>query len=54
MFSGPWHTLGNVLWWVSAGLMAAAVVITLATGVDYIREATRIRREGRERERMSA
>jgi CDP-diacylglycerol--glycerol-3-phosphate 3-phosphatidyltransferase len=54
MLTGPWHTLGNVLWWVSAGLMAAAVVITLATGLDYVREAVRLRREGRERERTTA
>jgi CDP-diacylglycerol--glycerol-3-phosphate 3-phosphatidyltransferase len=54
MFSGPWETVGNVLWWVAAGLMAAAVVVTLVTGVDYVREATRLRRAGQERERMSA
>jgi hypothetical protein len=34
--------------------MAAAVVITLVTGVDYVREAARVRRAGLERERMSA
>jgi CDP-diacylglycerol---glycerol-3-phosphate 3-phosphatidyltransferase len=54
MLSGPWETLGNVLWWVAAGLMAAAVGFTLVTGVDYVREAGRLRREGRDRERMSA
>jgi CDP-diacylglycerol---glycerol-3-phosphate 3-phosphatidyltransferase len=54
MLSGPWETLGNVLWWVSAGLMAAAVVVTLVTGADYVREAARLRREGRDRERTSA
>ena len=54
MLSGPWDTLGNVFWWGSAALMAAAVVITLATGVDYVREASRLRRTGRDRERMSA
>jgi CDP-diacylglycerol---glycerol-3-phosphate 3-phosphatidyltransferase len=54
MLSGPWGTLGNVLWWGSAGLMAAAVVITLVTGYDYVREAMRLRRAGQDRERMSA
>jgi CDP-diacylglycerol---glycerol-3-phosphate 3-phosphatidyltransferase len=54
MFTGPWETLGNVLWWVSAALLAAAVVITLVTGLDYVREAARLRRDGRDRERMSA
>jgi CDP-diacylglycerol---glycerol-3-phosphate 3-phosphatidyltransferase len=54
MFTGPWDTLGNVLWWVSAALMAAAVVITLVTGLDYVREAARVRRAGQDRERMSA
>jgi CDP-diacylglycerol--glycerol-3-phosphate 3-phosphatidyltransferase len=54
MFRGAWDTLGNVLWWGSAALMAAAVVVTLVTGADYVREAARVRREGLERERMSA
>jgi CDP-diacylglycerol--glycerol-3-phosphate 3-phosphatidyltransferase len=54
MLTGAWHTLGNVLWWISVGLMAAAVVITLVTGLEYAREAARIRRVGRDRERMSA
>ena len=32
----------------------AAVVITLATGLDYVRAATRLRRAGLDRERTSA
>jgi CDP-diacylglycerol---glycerol-3-phosphate 3-phosphatidyltransferase len=54
MFGGPWETLGNVLWWVFAALMAAAVVVTLVTGLDYVRAATRLRRAGLDRERTSA
>jgi CDP-diacylglycerol--glycerol-3-phosphate 3-phosphatidyltransferase len=54
LLSGAWRTLGNVLWWVSAGLLAAAVVITLVTGLDYAREATRVRRAGRDRARTTA
>jgi CDP-diacylglycerol--glycerol-3-phosphate 3-phosphatidyltransferase len=54
MFTGPWQTLGNVLWWVSAVVMGVAVVITLVTGYDYVRAAIRLRRAGLDRERTSA
>jgi CDP-diacylglycerol---glycerol-3-phosphate 3-phosphatidyltransferase len=43
----PWHTLGLVLWWAAAALMAAAVTVTLVTGVDYIVKALAVRRAGR-------
>ena len=43
----PWHTLGLVLWWAAAALMAAAVTVTLVTGVDYIIKALAVRRAGR-------
>ncbi len=33
---GSWHSVGLALWWVSAVVMAAAVVVTVATGVDYV------------------
>jgi CDP-diacylglycerol--glycerol-3-phosphate 3-phosphatidyltransferase len=45
-FRGGWETLGDILWWVAAASMAVAVVITLVTGLDYLREAAKVRREG--------
>jgi phosphatidylglycerophosphate synthase len=46
-FTGAWEPVGEVLWWVAVLAMAAAVVVTLVTGADYVRDAARIRREGR-------
>ena len=43
----PWHTVGLVAWWAAAALMAAAVTVTLVTGVDYIVKALAVRRAGR-------
>jgi CDP-diacylglycerol--glycerol-3-phosphate 3-phosphatidyltransferase len=45
MFSGPWHGLGEALWWIAAVLMGAAVALTVVTGVDYVRETLAARRE---------
>jgi CDP-diacylglycerol--glycerol-3-phosphate 3-phosphatidyltransferase len=45
-FGGPLHTLRELAWWISIALMAAAVAATLVTGLDYVREAARVRREG--------
>jgi CDP-diacylglycerol--glycerol-3-phosphate 3-phosphatidyltransferase len=39
-------TVGDVLWWGAAAVMTAAVVVTLVTGYDYVRQALRIRQEG--------
>jgi len=43
---GRWHAIGLGLWWVAVVLMAAAVVATLVTGAEYVRDALRLRREG--------
>ena len=43
----PWHTVGLVAWWAAAALMAAAVTVTLVTGVDYVVKALAVRRAGR-------
>jgi CDP-diacylglycerol---glycerol-3-phosphate 3-phosphatidyltransferase len=43
----PWDTIGEVLWWAAAALMAAAVTVTLVTGVDYVVKALAVRRKGR-------
>jgi hypothetical protein len=36
-----------VLWWIAVVLMAAAVVVTVVTGVDYVVKALEVRRAGR-------
>ncbi|MGI8887846.1 MAG: CDP-diacylglycerol--glycerol-3-phosphate 3-phosphatidyltransferase [Nocardioidaceae bacterium] len=45
-FTGAWEPIGEVVWWVAATIMATAVVVTLVTGVDYLRAAMRLRRKG--------
>jgi CDP-diacylglycerol--glycerol-3-phosphate 3-phosphatidyltransferase len=49
-----WSTVGLVLWWIAVALMAAAVVVTVVTGADYVVKALAVRREGRARPRRSA
>ncbi|NLU65673.1 CDP-diacylglycerol--glycerol-3-phosphate 3-phosphatidyltransferase [Streptomyces sp. HNM0574] len=44
VLTGP---LATLRWWV----MAAAVVLTVVTGLDYVRQAVTLRRAGRARER---
>ncbi len=46
--SGDLDRLGDVLWWVAVGLMVGAVVVTMVTGLDYVREAVKVRREGQQ------
>ncbi|MEJ7741114.1 MAG: CDP-diacylglycerol--glycerol-3-phosphate 3-phosphatidyltransferase [Nocardioidaceae bacterium] len=46
-FSAPLEEVGEGLWWVATAIMVAAVVITVVTGLDILREAVRVRREGR-------
>jgi CDP-diacylglycerol---glycerol-3-phosphate 3-phosphatidyltransferase len=41
----PFGSLGDVLWWVAVVVMAAAVVVTVLTGADYVRQAWDQRRE---------
>jgi CDP-diacylglycerol--glycerol-3-phosphate 3-phosphatidyltransferase len=44
--TGAWQTVGDVLWWIAVLAMAAAVIVTLVTGFEYVRDAVRLRREG--------
>ncbi len=44
---GGWDTLGMVVWWIAVAVMAAAVSLTLVTGVDYVVKALAVRRDGR-------
>ena len=45
-FDGVVGDIGEVLWWAAAVIMAAAVAVTFLTGLDYVREALKLRREG--------
>jgi CDP-diacylglycerol--glycerol-3-phosphate 3-phosphatidyltransferase len=49
-----WDRLGTVLWWVGAAFMAAAVTVTVVTGVDYVVKAVAVRRHGRAQVEPSA
>ena len=42
-----WGSLGGILWWAAAVVMAAAVALTVVTGVDYVVKALAVRRAGR-------
>jgi CDP-diacylglycerol--glycerol-3-phosphate 3-phosphatidyltransferase len=42
-----WNRLGTVVWWIAVALMAAAVTVTVVTGVDYVVKARAVRRHGR-------
>jgi CDP-diacylglycerol--glycerol-3-phosphate 3-phosphatidyltransferase len=43
---GALGDIGQLLWWVAVAIMAAAVAVTILTGLDYVREATKLRRDG--------
>lgn len=43
---GVWGTIGEGLWWVGVILMVAAVAITVVTGLEYVRDAMKLRRQG--------
>ncbi len=43
---GALGDIGQVLWWAAVVIMAAAVAVTVLTGLDYVREAIKLRREG--------
>ena len=43
--SGSLEPLGEVLWWAAVVTMAAAVVVTVVTGIDYVRQAIQLRRD---------
>lgn len=45
LFLLPLDHLPDVVSWVAWVAMAAALVVTMVTGVDYVRDALRIRRE---------
>lgn len=38
---GGWHTPGVVVWWVAAALMAVAFVLTITSGLEFVRDVVR-------------
>jgi CDP-diacylglycerol---glycerol-3-phosphate 3-phosphatidyltransferase len=49
LLDGAWDTVGTALWWVGCALMAAAVIVTVVTGLDYVVKALAVRRDGKAR-----
>ncbi len=45
LFVDPWDVVGDVLLWLGLVLMAAAVALTVWSGIDYVRETRRSMRE---------
>jgi len=43
MLPPPWHTAGLVVWWLSAVLLAIAVVLTVTSGLEFARDVARQR-----------
>jgi CDP-diacylglycerol--glycerol-3-phosphate 3-phosphatidyltransferase len=43
--TGAWDTPGNVVWWCAAVLMGCAVVLTVISGVEFVRDVVRHRRQ---------
>jgi len=44
---GTWGDIAMVLWWVAVVVMAAAVAVTVVTGLGYVVKALAVRRDGR-------
>ena len=47
MLDGGWDLVGDVGWWIGIGAMVVAVVLTVGTGLDYVRDTMIARREQR-------
>ncbi len=45
LLTGPWELFGDVVWWLSAALLAVAVVLTVTSGLEFTRDVVRHRRE---------
>ena len=44
MLTGFWEPIGEAVWWVAVVLMGGAVLLTVGTGIDYVRETIAARR----------
>ena len=42
--TGSWEVPGDVVWWIAAVLMAIAVVLTVTSGLEFVRDIVRQRR----------
>jgi CDP-diacylglycerol---glycerol-3-phosphate 3-phosphatidyltransferase len=49
MLEGFWEPVGVVAWWIAMVTMAAAVALTVWTGIVYVVESVQARREARRR-----
>ena len=45
LFTGAWEPVGDFVWGVGVAAMGVAVALTVATGVDYVVDTVRARRE---------
>ena len=45
MLDGAWDTIGDLGWGLGVGAMGLAVLLTVGTGLDYVRDTVRARRE---------
>jgi CDP-diacylglycerol--glycerol-3-phosphate 3-phosphatidyltransferase len=45
MLDGAWGVIGDIGWWIGVVAMGVAVLLTVGTGIDYIRDTVRARRE---------
>lgn len=43
---GGWHTPGMLVWWLSAILLGIAFVLTITSGLEFVRDVTRQLRGG--------
>jgi CDP-diacylglycerol--glycerol-3-phosphate 3-phosphatidyltransferase len=44
MLSGDLEVLGDLVWWLSAVMLAGAVVLTITSGMEFARDVVRHRR----------
>ena len=45
MLEGGWEVVGEIGWWIGVVSMGLAVLLTVGTGLDYVRDTVRARRE---------
>ena len=43
LLTGPFEVVGDVMWWISALLLAVAVVLTITSGLEFARDVIRHR-----------
>ncbi|HNJ79244.1 MAG TPA: hypothetical protein PKX56_07805, partial [Marmoricola sp.] len=43
MWDGAWEVPGQVLWWIAGLLLLGAVILTLTSGAEFVRDFIRQR-----------